>query len=108
MTSVPRLLGRCTCQAISLNTRLRVTPVHARQYAQSSKAQAPAVDRLLLAARKLLADAAQANDGGIEAAKRDRELQGIKRALTDVEQGKEVSRALTSKEMKSEALPFRT
>lgn len=51
-------------------------------------------DRLLTAARKLLSSAEAADDegnGGIEAAKRMRELEPLRRALVDVEEGEEVS-----------------
>lgn len=75
-------LPRCTCTPSLL------------PYTRLYSAAAPP-DKLILAATKLLAKATQDNDGNsIEAAKRERELQGLRRALEDVQQGEEVSTPL--------------
>lgn len=81
------VLGQCTCQC----ARVAVQP----QRPQRRFASTAQTDRLQLAARKLLDTAARNNDGSIEAAKKERELEGLRRALRDVEQGDEVSQALT-------------
>lgn len=74
-------IAHCTCFA-SL-------PARVRHYAASPTS--PPVDKLLLAARKTLDRAAANNESGsIEAAKRDRELDGLRAALADVTDGEEV------------------
>ena len=65
-----------------------------RAYAAAPKPAPPPADRLLTAARKVLAaaEAADADGSGtIEAAKRMRELEPLRRALRDLGEGEEVS-----------------
>ncbi|GAA5929987.1 hypothetical protein JCM1841_001236 [Sporobolomyces salmonicolor] len=55
----------------------------------------PPQDKLVLAAHKLLNDArAGAEEGSIEAAKKDRELETLKSALQDVQEGQELIQTL--------------
>lgn len=70
--------SRCRCQIPSF-----------RRFASTSAL--PAQDTLVLAARKLVKQVEDSFDGGIEANKRKREIEGLQRALLDVEEGEEVS-----------------
>lgn len=70
-------LARCTCSATFLRRFSTVPP--------------PPVDNLILAARKLVAVAEDSRGTAIEQAKRSSEVDGLRRALADVEDGEEVS-----------------
>jgi peptide chain release factor 1 len=83
-------LLRCTCSP------------QRRSYASSPP---PAHDTLLVAARKLIDQGNEAQDGGIEANKRKRELEELQRALADVEEGQEVSHQLVQLYCSSRAAP---
>lgn len=70
---------KCTCQ--------HVRPT-ARTYA--TLPPAPALDKLISAARKLIELSNTSTDNAIEASKRKKELEELRSALLDVEQGSEV------------------
>lgn len=70
-------LARCTCSTTFLRRFSTVPP--------------PPLDNLILAARKLVAVAEDARGTVIEQAKRSSEVDGLRRALADVEEGEEVS-----------------
>lgn len=87
-TALLSSLAHCTCS--------RAPPALVRHYAAAPSP--PPVDKLLLAARKTLDQAAaNSESGSIEAAKRDRELDGLRAALADVTDGEEVSSLLLSR-----------
>ncbi|GAA5959190.1 hypothetical protein JCM21900_001422 [Sporobolomyces salmonicolor] len=71
-------------------------PPGARYYAAAARSSTlPPQDKLVLAAHKLLNDArAGAEAGSIEAAKKDRELETLKSALQDVQDGQELIQTL--------------
>ncbi|GAA5877917.1 hypothetical protein JCM1840_002946 [Sporobolomyces johnsonii] len=74
------------------------TPAFARFYAAQAPSKSstlPPQDKLVLAAQKLLDDArGGADEGSTEAAKKDRELDSLKRALQDVHDGQELIQTL--------------
>lgn len=77
---------RCSCAAAP---RIRKTgPVQATRFASTSTLPPP--DALILAAKRHLQVVAEMQDGSIEAAKRKREVEGLQKALLDVEEGEEV------------------
>lgn len=74
-TQLVQLLPPCTC----------------RRFASTSTSSPSPVDTLLAAAQRVIRQVQEAQEhGGIEAAKRKRETEGLARALEDVEQGQEV------------------
>lgn len=76
----------CTCPFLP--------PLSSRFYAAAAQPKPPPPDKLLTAAHKLLDAAREASEdgsGSIEAAKRMRELDPLRRALGDVLEGEEVS-----------------
>lgn len=73
------LLRGCTCSARYL-----------RSYSTTSINQPQ--DKLILAAKKLVAEAQKEEGSSIEQAKRLREVEGLRKALIDVEEGEEVSK----------------
>ncbi|SGY77045.1 BQ5605_C005g03546 [Microbotryum silenes-dioicae] len=83
LPTVARTPLQCTCGAVYR----RSFATSSSPAASTSTSQAPAQDKLITATRTVLDQAKATNDGGIAAAKRERELDGLRRALADVEDG---------------------
>ncbi|SCV69450.1 BQ2448_2470 [Microbotryum intermedium] len=86
LPKITRTPVQCTCGAVYRRS-FAMSPSSA---ASTSASQAPAQDKLIAAASTVLEQAKVANDGGIATTKRERELDGLRRALADVEDGQEL------------------
>jgi hypothetical protein len=60
-------------------------------YRCASTTSIPIQDSLIIAATKVIHNVESNQDGGIESNKRKREIEGLQRALLDVQEGQEVS-----------------